>query len=114
MDYIIKVFGITTINAALANPCAFLATETNQIADVFKVYPNPTSGLVNITLPMVTNQVDVAVYDLFGKIIYAANLSKQDKVQSMTMDLSHLSSGIYILHIVTDSKTTSRKLILNK
>ena len=59
----------------------------------FNAYPNPTSGVVNITLPK--DGMNVEVFDTFGRRIW----SKENAAQSIQIDLSNYPSGIYYLRI---------------
>ncbi|TAE84651.1 MAG: T9SS C-terminal target domain-containing protein [Bacteroidetes bacterium] len=71
------------------------------------VYPNPSSGLVNISgVPNATYHV--SVFDLVGK------LQAEYKGITANINLGNLSTGIYLLH-VTDTKTfqqTTKKITL--
>ncbi|QHI38541.1 hypothetical protein IMCC3317_39340 [Kordia antarctica] len=57
-----------------------------------KLYPNPTSGFINIQTN--TTVESVAIYNLLGKHVLQTNLK--------TIDVSRLSEGIYILKITSD------------
>jgi|GEM_PF-1197208 len=66
-----------------------LSIEENAFKDL-KVYPNPTSGVIHIS-----SESDIEAYTLYnlqGKII-------QEGRTTTTIDLSELSSGIYILNL---------------
>lgn len=72
--------------------------------EVMKIYPNPTSGIIN--LPIDLSNQKVSLYDLLGKIVYETTLDDNDK----KVNLSHLESGIYIL----SSGSKKAKVIYNK
>lgn len=55
------------------------------------VYPNPTSGLVNI---VVNNTVYLQVYDAQGRLMKEAQLTGSFN----ELDLSDVNRGVYILH----------------
>lgn len=61
------------------------------VADMIKIFPNPTNGLIKIESPVTVN---VVVKDFTGKIV-----AQQDNANEL--NLSHLSSGIYLL-MLTD------------
>jgi hypothetical protein len=61
----------------------------NYSFDDFSIYPNPTSGLLNIAGNENINSV--TVYSVLGKLVLTA--------QSKTIDVSQLKSGIYLMYI---------------
>lgn len=69
-----------------------------------KVYPNPASELVNI----VSNEIGtktVAIYDMLGKKVLETSTEE-------TVNVSTLTSGVYIMNITQDGKKASRKLVI--
>lgn len=64
------------------------------------VYPNPTPGRISI---QAENLVEISVFDLQGKQIY--------KGKETELDLSKNTKGIYIIKVITDKQSISRKLI---
>lgn len=71
-------------------------SEQNELAEA-KVYPNPTSNFVNISMK---NRVinNVKILDQLGKIVYQEDNLNQPKKQ---IHVEGLSTGIYILNINT-------------
>lgn len=73
------------------------------------LYPNPTSGILNISVNLDDAVKDVIAYDLSGKAIRV----KYDSVQSgISADVSAFAKGNYIVEIVTEKgKKTRMKFI---
>ena len=86
------------------------ACEVNQNIKILAT-PNPTTGLVNIDIPNWNDvQLNISIYDALGKDI----LNKTINQRKTQLDLSKLSSGIYILRIGDNcGGSNSFKLILN-
>ena len=84
-----------------------LTTTTNVkplISNDISVYPNPTRGMLNIRS---TEKIQkLIISDLTGKAIM-----EKDGLNSMTIDMSNLSNGIYILTIKTSTGITNRKIL---
>src|SRR5690606_4134074 len=65
--------------------------------ELFAVYPNPTTGMLNITGASIRS---VLITDLTGKTIKKELLGSID---NPTVDLSTLQSGMYVVTLVNDS-----------
>jgi hypothetical protein len=75
--------------------------ETN-----ISIYPNPTSGIINLDFADNNNQ-KIIVFDILGKMI----IEKTKIQQTQTIDLSGFENGIYILSIQTDEEVFISKII---
>ncbi len=85
-----------------------LGVETSDADDVIYVYPNPVTDILNVKISgSKTVQLDIVNYA--GKRV----LSQDIKEASAVVDLSNLSSGIYILK-VTDGQQVQTKKIIKK
>ena len=89
-----------------SNPAFGLYSQDKQD---FKIYPNPSSGMVTIELNQDYNQVDLSVRDMTGKEVYTR---KTGRVRRIQLDLSSLSTGSYLIHIETEGKSENHKIIL--
>lgn len=101
--YISEGFGDTTVEI---NLCL-----TNGIADPnlahFSVYPNPTTGNIQIIDLPRGEKWTVQVFDTRGKICYTSKLEDSNSV----VDLNSLSSGLYILKLNGKSGVRYGKVI---
>jgi hypothetical protein len=84
-------------------------------ADVFKMYPNPTSGSVTIAYEMTdSHSATFTMYDAFGKQIMERRLAASGQ-GTQNIDVSALAPGIYMCNFVSDNGTlTKDKLIITK
>lgn len=86
-----------------------LSVNDSEFAN-FNVYPNPATDR-NITIAYNANSSEkgkVAVYSLTGAKIFETD--RQENMQ--TLNLSGISSGIYLLKIQSGSNIATKKLIL--
>jgi hypothetical protein len=77
----------------------------------YSIYPNPSSGLVN--LEVINNGEEatvVTILDLSGRVIY--NESFNGDVDTK-LDLSNYTSGVYLVRIQQGGQTFVEKLMLN-
>ncbi len=81
--------------------------EDNPIYEFVDIFPNPTKGQLNIE----TNNLKVSeinVYNLIGKNIVTLD---EDQIKALTkIDLSDQAEGIYMVNVVTDKGTITRKV----
>ena len=73
------------------------------------VYPNPTTGIVNIEVFGNMAIQSISVFDVLGK-----TLQNNIAFVGNTLDLSYLSNGIYFIKIQTLSGQTTHKVIIQK
>jgi hypothetical protein len=66
------------------------------------IFPNPTSGILNIKSESKINQI--RLYNSIGKLLKLSN-------ESNTLDLTELSTGVYIIKIDLKNKKVVQKLI---
>ncbi len=94
--YIDHVYFSTESNA--------LSTESFEFTKI-QMFPNPAHSEITINT---STQLDaINIYNVLGKEVLAA----QTKTLQPTLDISHLKSGIYIVKLTANGKTTSTKLI---
>ena len=67
-------------------------------------YPNPSNGQLSFKVPpSVFGQIDLAVFDISGKLVY----QKKEAALSETFDLSNLPNGNYLYQIFQDGTPLS-------
>lgn len=77
----------------------------------FIIYPNPTNGLVQISLKNNSETITtIMVYDILGKVVKKVASVNSNQIN---FDVSELSSGIYMVEVTTSNDLTQlKKLIL--
>ena len=88
------------INPDLSN-CDVLSIKENLITDI-KIFPNPVENLISIKSKEKISKIEV--FNLFGKIVHR-NTNKN------RINISDLTSGIYILKIHSFNKVVYKKII---
>lgn len=88
-------------------------TKTPVLLSEIKVFPNPTSGQLNLLLPddLVNQELFLQVFDLTGRRVLEFN-SSQDK--QVRLSLGDLADGLYSLVIRVGNDQTVRKIVLNQ
>lgn len=82
-------------------------TSTNTNKSMF-IYPNPTSGIVNITLDDIKTPSTIQVFNNLGQVI----IEKEVKGQVTTeIDLAKYTNGIYMIQIITGDEKRIEKVV---
>ncbi|GAB4252354.1 MAG: hypothetical protein Kow0079_07040 [Vicingaceae bacterium] len=102
----VYISGVQFVDADY-NDCPLSINEINKFG--FEVYPNPTTGLVNIILDQ-TDNYTINVVDVLGKVV---DTQKINGVRA-TVDLSGLNTGVYFVNIKNDKTSITERLVLTK
>ena len=88
--------------------CAGIKGEANGSNIV--VYPNPTSGMITITLGSMSKLVELTVTELNGQLVKSAKYANSNNVR---MDISNLSDGMYFVTVKADNELKQVKIVKN-
>jgi hypothetical protein len=94
----------TASNAVNVTTLGISADKNNLDVSVF---PNPSTGLFNLTLPE-GQAYQLIVTDLTGKVIQHETIGSK----AARIDLSKEAKGVYMLKIVSENKIATRKLVI--
>lgn len=87
------------------------AIESDLIEESYlTVFPNPATGSIRVNSSLLSEGASIEVINLCGKSVILNKYSK--KTSEAVIDLTGLSSGIYLLKAYTGCKTLSRKLVV--
>lgn len=107
------VDGFTTLTDTLiitiyaAKDCATLGREETHATFDKNVYPNPSTGIININLPH-KNTRSVSIYSISGSLVKKIELNKTAEVLLQT-NINNLLNGLYI--IVADDGSIIGKVL---
>jgi len=87
-----------------------LAIETASFENGISVYPNPSSGVVNIsTYNLDANSMNVVVCDITGKVVANTQFTN---LEHNTIDLSNQPTGVYFVKMQLDNTVVTRKVVV--
>src|SRR5690606_28623908 len=96
--------------SALQTLPSYILSNNEFITSTFNVFPNPATNTVTITNNENIVVEQVTIYDISGKVINTQTFNKENEVQ---LNVEHLASGTYMLHIQTSEGTAVKKLVRN-
>ena len=102
---------INSVKLQICNIQVPLAIEDTTFSNL-KIYPNPTTGFVNIDLGnqnLESNSI-VKLFDIQGRMIS----TKEMKTAIDNINISNLSDGVYLITIENGSSRTTKKIVLAK
>jgi hypothetical protein len=100
--------GVVSFSQLVGRAQAVLSSED------FSVYPNPSSGLLSVSLS--ANEPGVAefrVMDIMGRMVYSQSARVESGENTITLELSALPSGVYLLEAGLGESKRAVRIILN-
>ncbi|TDI71093.1 MAG: T9SS type A sorting domain-containing protein [Bacteroidetes bacterium] len=85
--------------------CSILGINDNALSQIL-LFPNPTTGIINIQAPNGLEIKSAVLYDVLGKAVTSPIVNNQ-------INISQLSKGIYILNLETSEGILTKKIIKN-
>ncbi len=79
--------------------------KVNSGDNSIKIYPNPTTGILNIESD---NIQSIEIINCGGRVVKRLIVDNSKYV----VDLSHLTKGVYLLRIFTDNEVSTGKIVL--
>ena len=116
--------GEAIINYRYENPCGSTAVSEGLAVNVlnstgideqgsafFEVFPNPTDGKINLIInETLQGKVVIEVYNLLGERMMAQQIEHLQKGEALSLDLSHLVSGLYTIKLNTENASCTKKV----
>ena len=103
--------GIASVNVQV-NACVGLAENT--LANGVSVYPNPNNGSFTLGVNANVAELTIKITDMQGRVVYASvdkNVSA-GFVKQISLDTQ--SSGMYLMHIITNGEQQTKKISVQK
>ncbi len=77
------------------------------------VYPNPTSGLINLSIPGFNGKkTTLSVVNVIGTVVYHEVLPNADGRINKSIDLGKFAHGLYYIKLEADDYSEIRKVVL--
>jgi hypothetical protein len=92
-----------------------VSSVPDSIEETLVIYPNPSRGVFNIKLAIFNVETEIYLFDTTGKLIARKSISKENNSGNMiAIGNNNLSSGIYLVKIITKNETVTKKVIVEK
>ena len=84
------------------------ASTSNNTITGFNAYPNPVKGNSLTVTTSSTEAKTVNIFNVLGRKVFSQRFSSMNK----TMDISGISSGVYIMKVSEGNNIATKKLII--
>lgn len=94
---------------------AVVSVVENALNSGLSVFPNPTSDILNIGLDLPqAATVEFTLVNILGEVVVQKTAGQAHGSQQVTIDMSTLANGSYVLNVVADGMSASRLVNLSK
>ncbi len=101
----------TTVLNITIRDCTGLL-DANALDNRFDIYPNPSNGLITVQSKQNFNEAyDIDIYDPLGKLVMKQSVAKNASAKPITIDVSALNKGIYLMRFKDASGKLGHKTI---
>ncbi len=77
------------------------------------LYPNPASNSTTLSIDLKSNsKVNIAIMNMVGQTVKTSVAEGQAGANSINVDLSSLSKGVYLVNVKVDNTSSTKKLVI--
>jgi len=98
-----------TVAAVVCDIATGVSSHTADIASV-NVFPNPSTGLVNVMMPTNTSNFNFSVYNVVGELVTERNVNSN----FAKIDLNNQPNGVYFVKVTSNGEVTTKRVLLAK
>ena len=97
-------------NISISGP---VGTEERNQGDLgINIYPNPTSGIVNLAVSKASGRMTISAFNAQGQLIRNYQQSARTGMNNYQVDLTGHPKGIYYIRVTTEQTTQIEKIII--
>jgi len=104
----------TNLDFFIRNQIIVNTDDIPSEAGSMRLYPNPTSNLVQLELNGVSGQAELYVHDVNGRTLYQQSLPQVIDGYLHSLDVSRLPNGLYYVQLVGEDGVVTRELVVQR
>ena len=90
---------------AISDP--FIISSVNNELQQISIYPNPATSIINIE--SINNIDEIRIFDIQSRVVFSEKINSKTK----RIDISNLSTGIYITEITINNFITRKEFVIS-
>jgi len=103
-------------SASVVPTATTVGIKDNSNSTFFNISPNPVNNIANVSFSLknATN-ISLQVFDITGKKVITHNeASMHQGIHNLGLDVKDLQNGIYLLSLITNEGSTTKRLVISK
>ncbi len=98
------------IDNVMIGPATSIVTRATT--DGILIYPNPTTGIINVAISNNMENAFISVFNMQGEEIVKSSSVGQDNNELIRFDLSHQPAGVYLVRVIAGDTMKLEKILL--
>jgi PKD repeat protein len=106
---------VNTTDIVVVNGCNSSSSQIEFIEGTFKVYPNPTSGLLQFSFEssdLIEEQVEIQLIDMLGRNLFTEQIGSYMDSYQGNLDMGQYGTGIYLLQLQIGNALINKRIIV--
>ncbi|HLG03527.1 MAG TPA: T9SS type A sorting domain-containing protein [Bacteroidia bacterium] len=87
----------------------YITGSTEQIQAEFSLYPNPTTGVLDLQFPDTTGKYQVSITNTVGQLIRSFSV---DAITHLQIDLTGEAEGVYLVTVQSSAGVSVKRVVL--
>jgi len=89
------------------------ASVGDELFSNFKLFPNPSNGMITVSFDLQSSDVNIELFDLRGRKIKTSEFKAIDTSFSKALNYQSVAKGLYILKIANGNNRISKKIVID-
>jgi sugar lactone lactonase YvrE len=100
-------------NSRIRKVSGFTGIDEFSNSNKIIVYPVPSAGLITACLNG-NGYTGLKIFDLLGREVYSQSLNRGQRDLNLQIDISNIPNGVYIMLVVSDNGTATKRMEVQK
>jgi hypothetical protein len=88
--------------------CTSIYSEAEILETNIRVYPNPSSGVINVEIEGINDIVQIELVNVIGQVVMKETVSTQHS----SLTIYNLNAGIYFINLIKNSNVIATKKVI--